>query len=98
MKAILELNETELDITVLEAVKTAFKGLDLKISIQVRKPYQLSEEEFNQQINQAREATIAYRLNPQDFDDFYNKITSEEEIDLKEDFEKFKIDLKHERS
>lgn len=96
MKAILELNETELDTKILEAIKTAFKGLDLEISVRVKSPYLLSKEEFSYKIKQAQEATSAYRLNGQEFDNFYTQVMSDEELDLEKEFVKFRIVLDNE--
>lgn len=98
MKAILELNETELDNKVLEAIKMAFKGLDLEISVQVKKPYYLSEEDFISRVKTAQEAKEAYRLSPEQFEGFYDKVMSDEEIDLDKEFTKFRIVLDNERN
>lgn len=54
------------------------------------------KEEFITQIKQAQEATLAYRLKPEEFDVFYTQVMSDEEIDLKKEFLKFKIILDNE--
>jgi len=96
MRAILELNETELDNKVLEAIKTAFKGLDLEISVRIKPSSLFSKEEFTSKIKQAQEATSAYQLTAQEFDDFYAQVMSNEEIDLEKEFVKFRIVMDNE--
>jgi len=98
MKAILELNETELNNKVLEAIKMAFKGLDLEISVQVKNVHVIPADEFASRIKEAQDAVFAYRLSPSDFDGFYDQVMSNEEIHLEKEFAKFRIDLDNERN
>ncbi len=66
MKAIYHLNESEFDLNVFEAIKTAFKNRLLKISVETQTMDTVSKENFEAKIETAEQADFEYHLSADD--------------------------------
>jgi translation initiation factor IF-3 len=85
MELIYKLDEAELDYKLLEAIKVAFKGQKLRITVHAETPGDaVAIESFEQKVLQNAASKVSYVFEPDEFDQYTEKSLRSEKTDAEQ--------------
>jgi hypothetical protein len=79
MELIYKLDESELDVKLLEAIKVAFKGQKLRITVE-----SLEMETYEQKVLKNAASKVSYVFEPDEFDQYAEKSLRGEKVDTEQ--------------